>query len=600
MKNSTNLLLFLLLCSCFTTWCPAPKEPPPCDQTSGALTIFTNESENSSGKLGPVGTTLYDMLEEKEPVSMIVASNHLLNDIKYFKRGYPKWWSAHTLTENISVLVPNNLAAKYRARGGIPNDVDDNHVLGIYFSDKPVLREQDLSVRTIGYKKLSAETKNALLQLFIPRTDYWQRWHGERAPKTWTFLFIGHGTAPYQREGTLHGNLIEYEGRIAGLVTSDVQDLLSHLSGKIEGGSGAESTDIQGIINIASSTFISCFLDLNMLIAFNKNPNQQLANFYDFPYPIILLTPLAAEVPSRHENYEFKRFFTMLHEGCAYPDFLTAVEHIAPQSLDNIPVIKKPGIPFFFPIDPNKSVAIGKTMGIARTDPLVIPDYFKREDIRAILIGAEKIPFTVILKPMKQLPPFFSSVVGPSTHEFTKLDARDYLFSDIISAFTTTRQLTWKAFKFNTLIAQDKNKKVQTYTNVSIINSLEHYEIADKPQQQVRTMVKYSVVDADGNVGRTNFFEKIIAENIDTQAFGEKASTNPRPLGTGAEQNLEKLFGAISDMALHPNTEPPDIHKISEFFERHVEKATPEWQAATVLEKLTRALKKLIEPQIGA
>lgn len=586
MKNSTKLLLFLLLCFCFTTWCPASEEQPPCYQSSAALTIFTNESENSAGELGPVGTTLHDMLKEEEPVSLIVASNHLLNDIKYFKREYQKSWSARRLTKNISVLAPNNLAAKYRARATTtPNNVDDDHVLGIYFSNKPALKEQELSPKIIGSNNLSTETKDALLQLFIPRTDYWQRWHGKVVPKTWTLLFIGHGIAPFQREDASYGNIIEYEGRISGFITSDLQDLLSHLAGN----------------NIASSTFISCFLDLNMLIAFNKNPNQQPANFYDFPYPIILLTPLAAELPSRHDEYKFNKFFTMLHKECAYPDFLAAVEHIALQSLDTIPVIKKPGIPFFFPLDPNRSAEIGKTMGMTRTDPLVIPDYFKRKNLRTILIGAEKIPFTVILKPMDPLPPFFSAIVGPSTHEFTKLDARDYLFGDIISAFTSTRQLTWKAFKFNTLIAQDRNKKVQTYVNVSIINSLEHYEIAGKPQQQVRTMVKYSVVDADGNVSRTNFFEKIIAQNSDTQAFGEEASTNPKLLNPGAEQNLEKLFGTISDMALNPDAKPPDIDKLREFLEKHVEKTGPEWQAERALEKLAWALKQLIQnPKNGA
>lgn len=476
---------------------PATSEP--CYENFTPLIVIIDESEDS--QKATVSYMISDALEDKGEYA-IITSNHLLNTIRYFDQAYAKDWDARSISENISLLVPKNLSSWYK-KSGAAKSISPDYVLGMSLTTLKPLQKKMLTSRRIGKEKLSREAMDALSMIFIPRTDYQKK---NIAPREYHLVFIGHGVPPIQYEQPTRGPVIKAEGRISGFVVSDLRTLLFTLGGRYlsrseeiqKGLKYAKEQDIPGKISIASVTMVSCYTgDLNELSVFSKN-QEKIGEAYQFSYPIILSTPLASESRSKTDRNDFSSFFNTIRNNCLHPDFEKALKYIFEyHKKENIPVIKQPGIPIFFPLDPTAYIEIGAILGETRTKTLRIPSDFGKTDPRAILIRAPIINAALFIEPMNTLPPIFSIREGPSTHDFTDgISAPSYTFTDLINAFLSTKQKTWKAFRFKTLTTRDtilkKDGQVRTFNDVYIINYVTPYEKAGLFYQAVKIAVSYA------------------------------------------------------------------------------------------------------------
>lgn len=557
-----------------------------CWYTITNMAIFIDERESDGFSTNStISLVLSDALEDQS--SILVVSNHLLNNISYFTRTDQTDWTAHRLSDNITVLVPKGLIAEYRTRAAIPPQitVDDDYILGIYFSRYPLLTQPDLTNKTIGKTVLSRQATDSLLALFIPRTDYWSNWKGEIQPRAYNLLFFAHGLEPLLNQ-TPGSTIIDIEGQIAGFVTSDKNRLLVNLS-KTE--------------TIASVTEISCISgDLNQLSMLSKN-HAHLADAREFHFPIIIATPLAAEVVTAMHKNNFKNFFDELTDNCDHPDFVRALQYIYPSSGTNIPIIKYPGLPVFFPLDPTKYGEIGTIMGASRTAPITIPDFFGKKELLAILVHPPILPFKVILAPgQDNLPLFFSAEPGPRVHQFAGgLDARTYPLSKIIGIFTATQQFENKIFSFSSITAQDdtikRDNRVREFKDLAIINYLQN----DNPT----VLITYTLADQTGY--KTLWFEKTIKTATDAKTLGKESITATVPLPDQTEKSIRELTLKIAQMAqnptlVNPKLLVPQIEQVRNLLAKQAKKISSglssERDTNKLLNQFAKSMQKLAQP----
>lgn len=464
------------------------------------ISFFVNETETD--KNAPVSWALWDAINgqlllnprqqtQKYNTPILVVSDHLLYNIRSKFSLPDRNWIARKLSDHISLLIPKGLTEYYRKLSEIPskipvsenvymqpllyniNEIDDDHLLGINFSSLPELKKLG-SVERIGREKLSLEVSEDITKLFISRSNYIKKWEGKFPPRDYNLLFIGHGAKPEIASYSTK-NPIQREGAVSGLQTSDMNKILSTLS---------------KTINILSATIYSCFIgDLNLLAILRKDTSS-LFESQNFSFPIIITTPLATPIYSKETKTDFAGFFNELSgKHCDNQNFAKAISFLYDQKdVSNIPMIKMPRIPVFFPLNPLASQEslydtkesafygeIGEILAAYHGKKLHIPSYFSSDSIQSILVHPQNIPFEIVIDHgTKNIPFFFSAEPGARIHAFSKIDASEHTISEVIYAFAPIPQYQWKVFTFDTIKAKDdifkQDNKVKEFTKVAIIN----------------------------------------------------------------------------------------------------------------------------------
>ncbi len=107
--------------------------------------------------------------------------------------------------------------------------------------------------------------------------------------------------------------------------------------------------------------------------------------------------------------------------------------------IPSTPQIKLPGLPWFSVLDSgNKTVAIGSILAKARTEPLDINSFFKKQGKKgeplALLLYTHVVPFELIIS-TTEMPKIVSMIPGKTFHQIEKISSSKHSAQDIIKSF---------------------------------------------------------------------------------------------------------------------------------------------------------------------
>ncbi len=179
-----------------------------------------------------------------------------------------------------------------------------------------------------------------------------------------------------------------------------------------------------------------------------------------YPFPIITMALLDAVTfsiwpkvsveqgkPKLLRLLNFDSFFEKMVQPSLqdYDDMVAPIVYSPSQYLKkqkyltNMPQIKLPGLPWFSVLDSvNKTVAIGSILAKARTNPLDISSFFKKQgkegEPLAILLYTHDIPFELITN-TNGMPKIVSMIPGNAIHHIEKIISSKHSMQDIIKSF---------------------------------------------------------------------------------------------------------------------------------------------------------------------